>query len=181
MNLLTEINLRFPIGEAPSIKKPSSVQLNEWIHNIENFPVLLKEITKELTVEQLNWKYRPNGWTIKQVIHHCSDSHMNSYIRFKLALTEETPKIRPYFEDKWAELTDSLDNDISDSIELITVLHRKWVKTLKTLTKEELQKEFAHPEHGTIFNLAENIGIYSWHSMHHLEHIKLAIKSEGNH
>jgi len=176
---LTNINLQFPIGEMPSIKEPTTDQLNEWIQNIEQFPSLLKNITKGLTPEQLKWKYRPNGWMIKQVVHHCADSHMNSYIRFKLALTEETPKIRPYFEDKWAELFDSLDENIDDSIELINVLHRKWVKLLKGLTKEDLKKEFAHPEHGTIFNLAENIGIYSWHSLHHLEHIKLAIKAKG--
>jgi len=173
------INSQFPIGEMPSIKAPTQAQLDEWIKNIEQFPTLLKKVTNGLTVEQLNWKYRPNGWMIKQVVHHCADSHMNSYIRFKLALTEETPNIKPYFEDKWAELFDSLDDNISDSIELITVLHKKWTKLLKGLTKEDLKKEFAHPEHGTLFNLAENIGIYSWHSLHHLEHIKEAIKAKG--
>ena len=172
-------NVQYPIGEMPSIKEPSRAQLNEWIENIEQFPNRLKKITDGLTSEQLNWRYRPDGWMIKQVVHHCGDSHINSYIRFKLALTEESPKIRPYFEGKWAELFDSQDDDISDSIELITVLHRKWVKLLRGLTEEDLNKEFVHPEHGTIFNLAENIGIYSWHSLHHLEHIKIAIQSKG--
>lgn len=173
------MNLQYPIGQMPSIKNPTQNQLDQWIDDIQSFPTLLKVLTKELTVEQLNWQYRSGGWKVKQVIHHCSDSHMNSYIRFKLALTENTPHIRPYFEDKWAELSDSLDNDIQDSLDLITILHKKWVKLLKSLTKEELLKEFTHPEHGTVFNLAENIGIYSWHSLHHCAHIKLAIESKG--
>lgn len=171
--------LQFPVGPMPSIKSPSKEQLEEWIVTIEQFPYELKKITESLTTEQLNWKYRPEGWRLKQVVHHCADSHMNSYIRFKLALTEQTPDIRPYFEDRWAELLDSLDDDIEDSLQLLEVLHPEWVKLLRCLSSEELNKEFTHPEHGTIFNLAENIGIYSWHSNHHLAHVRLAIASQG--
>lgn len=90
----------------------------------------------------MNWKYRPGGWTVKQVIHHCADSHMNSVMRFKLALTEETPEIRPYFEDKWANLLDSQDDDISASVTLLEGLHKKWAVLLKGLAEEDLKLEF---------------------------------------
>ena len=172
--------LKFPIGKYEPNKNPDKATISKWISEIENFPSQLDEITKDLSVEKLNYKYRPEGWTVKQVIHHCADSHMNSYIRFKLALTEETPAIRPYFEDRWAELDDSLNNDISTSISLLKATHKKWVEVLKNLSETDLQKEFMHPEHGTIFNLAETIGNYAWHGNHHLAHVKNGIASNGS-
>ncbi len=173
------INLRFPIGEMPSEKHPTSAQLEQWILTIEQFPSTLQEVVKDLSVDQLNWCYRAGGWSIKQLVHHCADSHMNSFIRFKLALTEEVPAIKPYFEDRWAELSDSLDDNIEDSLLLLRALHRKWVKLLKSLSQEELNRTFVHPEHGTSFSLVENIGIYAWHCNHHLAHVRLAIEAEG--
>jgi hypothetical protein len=104
---------------------------------------------------------------------------MNSLIRFKLALTENTPIIRPYYEDKWANLIDSLDENIEPSLRLLSGLHEKWSLLLKNLTKTELKLEFIHPEHGERFNLAENIGNYAWHCNHHLVHVKNGIESEG--
>ncbi len=176
-----ELNkLQFPIGQAPSTRHPSDEQIKEWITTIETFPILLRKLTENLSANELNLKYRPNGWAVKQVVHHCADSHMNSFIRFKLTLTEDTPNIRPYFEDKWAELPDGSTSDIEDSLVLLEGLHNRWGKLLRNLTSNELQKEFTHPEHGTKFNLAENIGIYAWHSLHHLAHIKLALQNENN-
>jgi len=171
--------LRFPIGEYRSDKNPSDERLNEWINDIELFPERVSESTTNSTIESLNWKYRPKGWNVKQVIHHCADSHMNSLIRFKLSLTEDSPTIRPYYEDRWAELIDSKDDDVSDSLLLLNSLHRKWVKLLKTLDTNDLKKDFIHPEHGTKITLAENIGIYAWHCNHHLAHIKLGLESKG--
>jgi hypothetical protein len=171
--------LKFPIGEYVPNKNPNKDLINEWISDIETFPNQIKNLTANLSTEKLNWSYRPNGWNIKQVVHHCSDSHINSFIRFKLALTEDKPTIKPYFEDRWAELTDSQDNNIEHSLQLINGLHKKWVILLKSLTDEELKLEFIHPEHGKKFNLAETIGVYSWHCKHHLAHIKNAIESEG--
>jgi len=172
-------NLKFPIGKflVPTVYSKEMIQF--WIEDIEQFPKKIVELTKGLSVEQLNWKYRPEGWTIKQVVHHCADSHMNSFIRFKLALTEEKPKIRPYFEDRWAVLSDSLSDNLSSSIVLLKGLHSKWVYLLKILSEEELLLEFMHPEHGEIFSLQETIGNYAWHCNHHLAHIKLAIEAEG--
>lgn len=179
-NYLKLEELKFPIGKCTECKGASLKQINSWILDIENFPNKVKEITQDLTIEQLNWKYRPDGWTIKQVVHHCADSHMNSFIRFKLALTEDIPAIRPYFEDRWAELPDSLDDNITTSIVLLTALHQKWVYLLRTLTTEQLQLEFVHPEHGQQFSLSENIGIYAWHCNHHFAHIENALKFKGS-
>jgi hypothetical protein len=112
------------------------------------------------------------------VVHHCADSHMNSIIRFKLTLTEDDPEIRPYYEGRWAELVDGKDDDISYSLQLITAVHSKWVKLLKGLKPNDLERNFIHPEHGQAFSIAENIGIYAWHCNHHLTHIELALKSK---
>jgi len=171
--------LKFPIGEYISNVNPSKELINSWIKDIENFPSKVEELTKNISTEQLNWKYRPGGWTVKQVIHHCADSHMNSIIRFKLALTEESPTIRPYFEDRWAELVDSHDDDISDSVSLLKGLHKKWVVLLKSLNDNDLKREFIHPEHGKRFNLADNIGVYAWHCNHHFAHMKNGLDSKG--
>ena len=171
--------LRFPVGE---FQKPSSIDaatVERWIAEIAAFPQQVAELTSTLSTEQKNWRYRPGGWTIKQVVHHCADSHMNSIIRFKLALTEDTPAIRPYFEDRWAELPDDLSDDLSDVLMLLTGLHRKWVVLLNSLTPEQLKRDFMHPEHGARTELDENIGIYAWHCRHHLAHIRQALEHKG--
>lgn len=171
--------LKFPIGEYTPNKTPNTALLEKWITEIEEFPTKLESITKNITEKQLNWKYRPEGWTVKQVIHHCADSHMNSVIRFKLALTEENPIIRPYFEDKWAELPDSQDDNIKDSITILKSLHKKWGLLLRGLSEEQLSLEYIHPEHGKKFNLSETIGSYAWHGNHHFTHVKNGMESKG--
>lgn len=169
-------NLRFPVGR---YKKPSTITealISDWIQEIEDFPKQVISLLKEMGKTELNLRYRPEGWTIKQVIHHCADSHMNSLMRFKLALTEEAPTIRPYYEDRWAELPDSLEDEVEDSLQILSGLHRKWGKLLRTLTAEDLQKTFVHPEHGTSIALDENIAVYAWHCRHHLAHIQSALQ-----
>ena len=172
--------LKYPVGQYEPNKNSDDQLLAEWIHEIESFPSKITALTTNLSREELAWKYRPGGWSIKQLVHHCADSHLNSIIRFKLALTEELPEIRPYYEDRWAELPDSLDDDIGPSLDLIHALHGKWVILLKSLTDTDLKKQFVHPEHGATFNLAETIGNYAWHCRHHLAHIKLALESNGS-
>jgi len=171
--------LKFPIGEYVPNKNPDGALLKQWIKEIEEFPSKVEHLAKDISVAQLNWKYRPDGWTVKQVIHHCADSHMNCLIRFKLALTEETPTIKPYFEDRWAKLPDYEENDITDSLILLKILHKKLGTLLKGLTEDQLQLSFIHPEHNRKFTLAETIGMYAWHSNHHLAHIKNGIETEG--
>ncbi|WP_262731931.1 MULTISPECIES: YfiT family bacillithiol transferase [Gaetbulibacter] len=171
--------LKYPIG---TFKKPELItqdHITSWINDIEQLPSTLEALTKNLTKEELNWVYRPDGWTIKQVVHHCGDSHLNSIIRFKLALTEDAPTIKPYLENRWAELPDSTDDDLSNSITLLKGIHSKLAKLLKSLNNEELKREFIHPEHGKRFSLEETIGIYAWHSNHHTAHIKQALTHKG--
>ncbi len=172
--------LRFPIGKFIAPKVYSLELLKEWISEIASFPSDIAKLTKDLSIEELNWQYRPGGWTIKQVIHHCADSHMNAFVRFKLALTEGTPTIKPYFEGEWAELKDSLSDDISHSLLLLEGLHGKWSLLLKELVLEELLLEYVHPEHGKKFTIQETIGSYAWHGNHHLAHIVIALENKGN-
>ncbi len=169
--------LKFPIGEFHKPENISTGEITKWIKEIELFPSRVKELTEGLSDEELDQKYKPEGWSIKQVVHHCADSHMNSFIRFKLSLTEDSPTIKPYFEDRWAEMPDYLEVPVSSSIKILEGLHLRWVKLLSSLNQSDLNKEFVHPEHGKRFSVAENIGVYAWHSNHHLEHVKLALNS----
>lgn len=171
--------LKYPIGKFIKPNIISESQILEWIETIENLPEILTNLTKDLSVDQLNLPYRPEGWNIKQVVHHLADSHMNCMIRFKWTLTEDTPTIKAYHEDRWAKLKDDNDNDLSHTLYLLKGLHAKLGTLLRSLTKEDLKREFIHPEHGRHISLEETIGIYSWHSKHHVAHIKQALKYRG--
>lgn len=170
-------HLRFPIGEFEMPYTVSGELKSKWIQAISDFPLILKDLTANLTSEEKQLTYRPGGWNIKQVVHHCADSHMNSLIRFKLTLTEESPTIRPYSEERWAELDDGNEDDLSDSLQLLTSLHSKWTRLLHKLSDEDIKRTYVHPEHGQEFTLLEAIGTYAWHCEHHLGHIKLALKN----
>jgi hypothetical protein len=171
--------LKFPIGKCPKIDSVSKNDLETWIATIEDFPSKIKTLTSTLSVEALNWLYRPQGWNIKQVVHHCADSHLNSFIRFKLALTEEVPAIKPYQEALWAELADGNSNDISASIQIIEGVHARWVLLLKSLDSTALKRQFFHPENLKISSLEETVGVYAWHCNHHLAHIEQALANKG--
>ena len=171
--------LKFPVGKYEPNKHPDQAQIDQWIATITAFPTQVETLVESCSTEQLNWNYRPGGWSVKQVIHHCGDSHLNSLMRFKLALTEDKPTIKPYFEDRWANLADAQTDDVSASIQLLKGLHHRWALLLKSLSAEQLQLEFMHPEHGQTFNLAETIGNYAWHCEHHLAHIKNGIETNG--
>lgn len=167
-------SLQYPIGKFQKQNIYTDVMLQEYIQEIASFPQRLRDAVQHLTQEQLDTRYRPDGWTIRQVVHHCADSHMNSLMRFKLALTEEEPVIRPYFEDRWAELPDSKIMDIASALQLLEGVHSRWTFLLKNLTPEELKKIFVHPEHGKEISLEESIAMYAWHGNHHLAHITLS-------
>lgn len=164
--------IRYPIGKPVIPSKITQSHIYAWISVIEDFPIKLENLVRKLSDEQLDTSYRENGWTIRQVIHHCADSHHNSYTRFKWALTEEKPVIKVYFEDRWADLFDSKSAPITLSINLLKALHAKWVYLLKGLSMSDLQKAFIHPAGNETVTLAENIGIYAWHCNHHYAHIK---------
>ena len=148
----------------------NKASIDKWIQEIELLPQKLSDAVKGLSADQLQTPYRPDGWTVQQVIHHIADSHMNAYIRFKLALTEDKPMIKPYEEKLWAELPDSKLVDINVSLDLIKSLHKRWTTLLRHLSEEELNKEFLHPNSG-MKNLKETICHYAWHGNHHLAHI----------
>ncbi|MFP4847257.1 YfiT family bacillithiol transferase [Winogradskyella sp. PE311] len=170
--------LKFPIGEFEKPKQITQQHLQEWIDSIEALPKEIMVLTDNLSETELNFKYRPEGWTIKQVVHHCADSHINSIIRFKLAITEETPTIRPYFEDRFAKLID-YSTSIEAPIFILKGIHQKLGILLRSFKSEDLKREYIHPEHGKHFTLEETIGIYAWHGNHHLAHIKQAIYYKG--
>lgn len=170
--------LKYPIGKFTVPAPITSKHLTEWIKILEEFPPQLTKLVSKFNDKQLDTPYRPGGWTVRQVVHHLADSHLNSYIRFKLALTESKPVIKPYFEDRWAELQDS-KAPILLSLYLLTSLHAKLAFLLKDLGANELQLTFIHPESNREISLAENIGIYAWHSVHHFAHINNLRKQMG--
>jgi uncharacterized damage-inducible protein DinB len=167
-------SLKYPIS---TFQKPADIdklQIEDWMRSIAEFPQKLSQEVTGLSEKDLEKQYRPDGWTIKQVVNHCADSHMNSFIRFKLALTEDVPTIKPYYEDRWAELPDSKDFPIESSLQLLKGLHERWVYLLRNLSAEDLERQFKHPETNELISLKTNIGIYAWHGEHHLAHVKNA-------
>ncbi len=162
-----EHDLRFPVGKFDLANYSSRA---ENINTIANLPPNISTAVDGLSDEQLDTRYRPEGWTLRQTVHHIADSHANSIIRFKLALTEdEPPTIRPYYEDRWAELADSrLPVDVS--LQMIDAIHTRWVDLLHSMIDSDFQREFIHPETGN-WTLEKALAQYAWHSRHHTAHI----------
>ena len=171
MHDLNKEQFRFPIGKYETPTIITSAQIIEWKGIIAALPNELRAEVAELTANQLDTRYRPKGWTIRQVVHHLADSHLNAYMRFKLALTEDCPTIRPYAEPKWAELPDGKSGPIGPSLDLLQGLHARWVLMLDQLNAADLAREYVHPEHRRNFRLDDTIGIYAWHCGHHMAHI----------
>jgi DinB superfamily len=163
--------LQYPIGKFNPPTTYTAVYIKEKITEIDSFPKRLRDETVHLTESQLDTPYRDGGWTIRQVIHHCADSHMNCLMRIKWALTEETPTIKFYYEDRWGELIDNKTMPIAPSLDFLSGLHFRLAFLLKNLTIIDLDKSFIHPEHGKSFSIKEIIGTYAWHGNHHLAHI----------
>jgi DinB superfamily len=163
-------DLRFPIGPFEFNKTPSDEEVQRAIAQIAEAPKNLRSAVEDLTVDQLDTPYRPGGWTVRQVVHHVPDSHLNSYCRFKLALTEDEPTIKPYHEDRWAELEDSRVAPIEVSVNMLESLHKRWVTLLESLGPSEFTRTFRHPDIGVV-TLAQNACLYAWHGRHHVAHI----------
>jgi hypothetical protein len=163
--------LKYPIGK---FSRPISItqdDITRWIAEIESLPSKLRNAVKTLNDTQLDTPYRPDGWTVRQVVHHLPDSHLNSYIRFKLALTEDNPTVKPYFEERWAELPDGKTAPIEPSLTLLESLHQRWALTLRYITSEQWQRTFFHPESKKEFRIDGILALYAWHGKHHLAHI----------
>ena len=165
--------LKYPIGK---FKKPDNISedtLQSCISRISSFPSRLQQKLKGLSEEQLDTAYRPGGWTVRQVVNHCADSHMNGFIRIKLTLTEDKPVIKPYLEDRWAELDDTRNFPIGPALMMLEGIHERWSSLLNSLSGDQWQRTFFHPEHGNEVSLAENTCVYAWHCDHHLGHVNI--------
>jgi uncharacterized damage-inducible protein DinB len=169
---------RYPIGKFTYEGPPSEEQRAKLVEDIAQAPAALRAAVSGLSPEQIATPYREGGWTVRQVVHHVPDSHMNAYIRFKLALTEEIPTIKPYMEDRWAELPDSESTPIEVSLSLLESLHERWVRMLKAMKRPEWKRAFQHPQLG-VMPLEKNLSLYSWHSRHHVAHITELRKRMG--
>ena len=164
------MDLRYPIGrfEAPAEVTPALRA--QWIEELAGTPALFRSAIDGLSDAQLDTPYRPEGWTVRQVIHHVPDSHMNCYVRFRLALTEDNPIIKPYDEGQWALLPDASGGPVEVSLRLLEALHDRWVQLARSLPGSAFARTYRHPERGTA-DLGTTLGLYAWHSRHHAAHI----------
>ena len=169
---------RYPVGKFSYDTPPSEAQRDELIQEIENAPTALRSAIQGLSAEQIETPYRNGGWTVRQVVHHVPESHMNAYIRFKLALTEDEPTIKPYMEDRWAKLDDVQSTPLDVSLALLDNLHKRWVRVLRSIKPDEWKRTFRHPELGTV-SLEKNLALYAWHGRHHVAHITELRKRMG--
>jgi len=168
-------DLQYPVGKFSFPKSVTAADRGQWISQITETPRLLREAALSLSPAELDTPYRPGGWTARQVIHHVPESHMNAYIRFKLALTEDKPTIKPYAEGEWAKLPDVSDTPIEVSLALLDSLHDRWVRLLRLMSDADWNRQFVHPVLGEV-RLDQNLALYAWHGRHHTAHVR-SIKS----
>jgi len=171
-------DLRYPTGELSFDPNPTPATRRACIEAIASAPAELRAAVQGLTDAQLDTPYRPGGWTVRQVVHHVPDSHMNAYIRFKLALTEDSPTIKPYNEAAWAQLADSADTPLETSLTMLDALHRRWVILLEGMQEPDFKRTLTHPDRGVVNN-DWLLQLYSWHGRHHVAHVTELKKREG--
>lgn len=163
-------DLRYPIGKFHFDGSMSEEQKNKFIDDIAQAPANLRNAVEGLSQGQLDTPYRDGGWTVRQVLHHVPDSHLNAYVRYKLALTEDEPTIKPYAEDSWAQLADTRATPVEVSLTLLDSLHDRWVRLLRSLQPSDWKRTFRHPELGLV-SLEKNLALYAWHGRHHVAHV----------
>ena len=171
-------DLRYPLGKFERPKSVTASDREEWIRQIAETPAKLRKAVTGLGERELDTPYRPGGWTVRQVVHHLPDSHMNSYTRFKLAVTEDEPTIKGYDEARWAELADASRAPVETSLTLLASLHERWVTFLRSLTDEQWGRKFRHPDLG-VLRIDENLALYGWHGRHHVAQIEALREREG--
>jgi len=172
------VDPRYPIGRFSFPDSTDETQRKRLIDQIAQAPIALRGAIKGLNEIQLETPYRDGGWTVRQVIHHVPESHMNAYIRFKLALTEDEPTIKPYMEDRWAKTREVRDTPLEVSLTLLDSLHDRWVRLLRSLSSDDWKRTFHHPELGTV-PLEKSLALYAWHGRHHTAHITELRKRMG--
>jgi hypothetical protein len=163
-------DLSYPIGKFHFSGSLSEDLKRQAIDDIAETPTELRSAVTGLSEDQLNTPYRPGGWTVRQVVHHLPDSHMNAYMRFKLALTEDEPTIKPYEQQLWADLADTKETPVEVSLTIVDALHDRWVRLLRSLHARDWQRTFRHPELGLV-SLEKNVALYAWHGKHHVAHV----------
>ncbi len=173
---MTDIEaLKYPVGKMPRVPTPLDRATREQhLRTLEALPSKFRSLVSGLGDTQLETPYRPGGWTIRQVVHHVPDSHMNAYVRMKLAATEDAPAIRTYEEQLWAELPDGKHAPVAISLDLLEAVHRRWLAFLRAYPEVSLQRTFVHPSWGHV-TIDEGISMYAWHSRHHTAHIEQAL------
>ena len=171
-------DLRYPVGRYTPPEPITAAHRPGWIEQIAHAPAALRDAVRGLSDAQLDTPYRPGGWTVRQVVHHLPDSHLNAYIRFKLALTENEPTIKPYDEARWAMLEDGRNGPPDASLAMLDGLHARWVRLLRSLGASDFARTFNHPEHGKL-TLDWVLGMYAWHGRHHVAHITSLRQREG--
>jgi len=164
------MDLRYPVGPFTFAETLTDGDRQTLIDQVAATPEKMRAAVADLDDERLDTPYRPEGWTVRQVVHHVPESHLNSYLRFKLALTEDEPTIKPYFEDRWAQLDDARSAPIELSLDLLDALHSRWVWFLRSLKPEDFKRTFRHPDLGVV-SLDKNIALYAWHGRHHVAHV----------
>ena len=165
-----EPDLRYPIGPMKKVQSLNEAEREAAVESIAATPMRLRAALLGLTQEQLDTPYRPGGWTVRQLVHHIADSHMNAYLRFKWAMTEDNPTIKTYEEALWAELEDGRSTPAEVSLALIEALHDRWVRLLRSMKPEDFARTLTHPEHGPM-SMDSLLGIYHWHGKHHVAHV----------
>lgn len=170
---------RYPVGRYSPPQHISDAQRTEWIQEIAALPAALRGAVEPLTPAQLATPYRTGGWTVQQVVHHIPDSHMQAYARFKLALTEDEPMVKPYDEAAWAELADAREVPVGVSLSLLDALHSRWVALLRTLGAADFRRGYRHPEHARVLTLEYVLGMYAWHGRHHLAQVTSLAERSG--
>jgi len=169
---------RYPIGKFERREELNAAERRLMIEDISATPMRMRDAVTGLTPAQLDTRYRDGGWTLRQVVHHVPDSHLNAYIRFKLGLTEELPTIKPYDEARWAELSDTHDTPVKTSLAMLEALHDRWVRLLKSMKPADFQRRINHPENGPM-TLDAVLGLYAWHGRHHTAHITSTRERNG--
>jgi uncharacterized damage-inducible protein DinB len=163
---------RYPVGKFDwSAPEPTAAERKRFIAEVAATPAKMRAAVKGLTPKQFNTPYREGGWTVKQVVHHVPESHMNAYIRFKLALTEETPTIKPYLEDRWAKLPDVSATPAETSLVMLEALHDRWLRLMNSMSDADFARTFFHPEKGGNLTLGKTLALYAWHGRHHVAHV----------
>lgn len=163
-------DLRYPIGTFSPVGEITSEMREKFIQTIEELPEKFRAAISNLSEEQLDTAYRPEGWTVRQLVHHVADSHMNSFCRFKLGLSEDNPTIKPYDEALWAEMADSKNAAVDLSLNVIDGVHARWAMLLKSMSEADFERKINHPERGTM-SLNSLLALYDWHSRHHTAHV----------